>query len=58
MFDSSAVTVTNSFNISWLGSACVISITPSASYKGKTVKYSVSISGAQDAILYARGDIG
>ena len=33
-------------------------ITPKASYKGKTVKFAVSILGPQGAVFYVRGDIG
>ena len=33
-------------------------ITPQSSYKGKTVKYTVSIKGAGDAVLYAKRNIG
>lgn len=41
-----------------LGSTFLAYITPTSAYKGKTVKYAVSIKGAQDAILYAKGNIG
>ncbi len=54
MPDKESATYSNTFNISWLGS----SITPKASYKGKTVKFAVSIFGPQGPVFYVRGDIG
>lgn len=42
-----------------LGLAFFDVITPKSAYKGKTVKYSVSISSEhKDAVLYASGNIG
>lgn len=41
-----------------LGNTFLSYITPTSSYKGKTVKYTVSIRGAEDAVLYAKGNIG
>lgn len=41
-----------------LGQTFLSYITPKASYKGQTVKFAVTIFGAPEAILYARGDIG
>ncbi|MCM1500466.1 MAG: hypothetical protein NC124_18550 [Clostridium sp.] len=41
-----------------LGNTFLSYITPKSSYKGKTVKYTVSIRGAGDAVLYAKGNIG
>lgn len=41
-----------------LGQTFLSYLTPKSTYKGQTVKYAVAITGAPNAILYARGDIG
>ncbi len=41
-----------------LGITIVLNVTPSSSYKNKTVKFSVSIAGATNAVFYAHGNIG
>lgn len=41
-----------------LGTTFLSDITPSSSYKGITVKYTVSIKGGTGDILYAKGNIG
>ena len=39
-----------------LGQTFLNYITPKASYKGQTVKFAVTIVGAEGAVFYARGD--
>ena len=41
-----------------LGRTFLNYITPKSSYAGQTVKFAVTIVGAEGAIFYARGDIG
>lgn len=57
-FKSGASKVEIAISGSNLGQRFLSYITPKASYKGQTVKFAVTITGAPDAILYARGDIG